>query len=185
MPHIMGGGSVPLIGRRAGALAAGDAVPELVTGITSLGSTSNGSASSGQYAWGWEFTSSEDVDCYGGRIYLGGNYAGMAIVLWDVSTESPLASVDGLDGRGQEWVEAMFEAPVALTSGTAYVVTVWRAGTAWSSYYAGVPTLDPRLSFVRRRKGGSVSSPTATFPVNTESVGTQIRGIADLLLPAA
>ena len=135
------------------------------------------SANSGYQQVGVEYQTVGALTLAGIRIYLGANSADETLRLWRSSDTTVLATITGVDGVADTWVEAMFDTPVELAAGTNYVLTTQGAGAFSNRWYSGAKssaTISSLVTFVRGRFGTGTGFPSTT---NTNNMYGLVDGI--------
>lgn len=173
MPHLFGG-SVPLIGRKAGALAAAAAIELTYALLDSLSAVSLGSGLSGTR--GVRFlVGASPVTVHSVRLWGVAEGAG-GLQLWD-GANTQLANI-AVTIRAGEWVEAWLPEPVEFAASTKFSVT-GSAGTSVMTSYGGAKAnlgldADDPVSFDTGLYDGLTDG--NTYPRNTH---TNYYGIVD------
>lgn len=119
--------------------------------------SSNASSASG----GWEFRTNAAINILGVRAYVRSSMTGKTIQ-FGTSSGTVLKTVT-VDLAANQWTEVLFDEPVALTSGTNYVVLI-TANSGTLKYQTNPALTTDKLTYVRGRYGnfpGSQESGTA------------------------
>lgn len=134
MPFLMGGGNVPLIGRRAGALTAGGGGGSLLTLLDGGFPTLEISGNSLAREQGIEFVPAVGMDVrslWVVRPTLSAGAVGRLSVMAAADLSTRLVDVEFSGASDATWLEVDLASPLSLAAATSYVLTCrFTTGTA-------------------------------------------------------
>jgi alpha-tubulin suppressor-like RCC1 family protein len=140
--------------------------PVVSNGVT----TSNSSYWTGNY-YAWEFkVGVNNISVKGLRWGTCSNYSSRIVYLWDVDTQTQLASLT-VTGSAGGWLTANLATPITLLANKNYVLSANQAGVNVTSSITRSNTFSSAITWVQGRTATGTGFPTQQQGINYECIG--------------